>query len=1009
MRAGGNVTLANNITSTGGDITLAGINFINNAGASALTASGRWLVYANTHTGNTFGALDSANQAVWNTAYPTAVSQTGNRYVFANNPGTLTVTSTNQTKTYGQDGALTVANAYNVTGTFINAATFGNVFTQDTAANTVTGTATSTGSTVTANVGSYAIDMTPITANNGYTLTKSNLGNLTVNKANITVSSSDVVKTYDATTSAAGAANITSGTLFNGNILTGGTFAFTNANAGVGNKTVTVSGVTVNDGNAGGNYNVTLANNTTSTINKANASVTANSSNVTYNGLTQSVTGFTATGLVGGETTAVLTGVSTSGGSGQNAGSYSHTASGTDGNYNLAFTNGALTINKANASVTANSNNVTYNGLTQSVTGFTATGLVNSETTAVLTGVSTSGGSGQNVGSYSHLASGTDSNYNLAFINGALSINPANLTVTANNQTKTYGNTFIFAGTEFTASGLQNGETIGSVSLASPGAVNTANVNFYPILASLAMGGTFDANNYNISYSGGNFRVDQAIINLNGTRSYNATTAFNAGDFGVINGVLGQTLNLTGAGSVASKNVGTQTVAIGSLGLTNGTGSASNYTLTGGAYTGTINQANLALNAFSNTKVYDGTTNLNPFGPIGPVGTAGLFSPDTVTATQSFASKNVLGTNGSTLNVDAGYTVNDGNGGNNYNVTTNSATGTITPLGIAGTITANNKVYDATNTATIATRSLTGVIAGDTVTYAGGTATFADKNVSTGKTVTAIGLGLTGADAGNYTVNTTATSTADISKSNISAVTGITANNKTYDATTTASLNTSGAAFTGIFGGDVLNVSTATGAFVDANAGLIKTVNISGISLGGADAGNYNLVSSTASATADINKAALKVTANNATKTQGSVNPPFSSSFVGFVGGETSTVLTGVLGHNTLAVTSSPAGSYSITPFGLSAANYDITFVDGVLSVVQPANFAALGIGFSPALTRPQQATQTCGGGAANDNAMISGLEAFGADDVEYKQLASQPLIGGVVANALVSPACLKL
>ena len=45
---------------------------------------------------------------------------------------------------------------------------------------------------------------------------------------------------------------------------------------------------------------------------------------------------------------------------------------------------------------------------------------------------------------------------------------------------------------------------------------------------------------------------------------------------------------------------------------------------------------------------------------------------------QAFASKNVLGTGGSTLEVTA-YTVNDGNDGDNYTVTTNTATGTINP------------------------------------------------------------------------------------------------------------------------------------------------------------------------------------------------------------------------------------------------------------------------------------------------------------------------------------------
>ena len=770
VQVGGNVTVNNNIASTGGDITLVGVNFINNAGASALSASGigkRWLVYSAAPVSNTFGGLLSGNQAIWNTTFPTTVSQTGNRYVFTSNPS-LTVTSTDQTKTYGQDGAPIVANAYTLTG-FINAATFGNVFTQDTALNTVTGSATSTGSVVTANVGSYAIDVTPVTASTGYTLIKNSTGNLTVNQAA--------------------------------------------------------------------------------------------------------------------------------------------------------------------------------------------------------------------------------------------------LTVTAKNQTKTYGDTFTFAGTEFTASGLQNGETIGTINLSSAGDVNTANVNFYPILASLATGGTFDANNYNISYSGGNFRVDQAVINLNGTRTYNATTSFNAGDFGVINGVLGQTLNLTGAGSVASKNVGTQTVAIGSLGLANGTGSASNYTLTGGTYTGTITQANLAINAFSNTKTYDGTTNLNPLGPIGPVGTTGLFSPDTVTATQSFASKNVLGLNGSTLNIDAGYVVNDGNGGNNYNVTTNSNTGTINPLAITGAITADDKVYDGNNNATIATRNLTGVIVGDVVNYTGGMATFTDKNAGTGKAVTGTGLGLSGADAGNYTVNSIDTTTADISRADISAVTGITGNTKVYDATTATSLNTGAAAYSGMIGGDILTVATATGNFVDANAGTGRIVNISGISLGGVDAGNYNLLSTTASTTADISKAALNVTANNATKVQGSANPPFSSVISGFVGGETSAVLIGALGHNTSAITSSLAGNYAITPFGLSAANYDITFIDGVLSVSPapapapaPSNITA----FNGELARPEQALQTCGAESAGST-MISGLDAFGVDDVEYKESVSQPLVGGVVANALVSPACLKI
>ena len=56
--------------------------------------------------------------------------------------------------------------------------------------------------------------------------------------------------------------------------------------------------------------------------------------------------------------------------------------------------------------------------------------------------------------------------------------------------------------------------------------------------------------------------------------------------------------------------------------------------------------------------------------------------------------------------------------------------------------------------------SLSGVIGSDDVVLTGGTAAFVDKNVGNGKTVIVTGLGLTGADSGNYTVNTTATTTA---------------------------------------------------------------------------------------------------------------------------------------------------------------------------------------------------------------------------------------------------------
>ena len=117
----------------------------------------------------------------------------------------------------------------------------------------------------------------------------------------------------------------------------------------------------------------------------------------------------------------------------------------------------------------------------------------------------------------------------------------------------------------------------------------------------------------------------------------------------------------------------------------------------------------------------------------------------------------------------SGFSVGGGNAGKfqlfaplGGTVGTGTTAADITPLALTGSITAADKVYDGALAATILTRTLSAPIAGDSVSYSGGTAAFADKNVGSAKTVTATGLGLSGADAGNYTVNPSAVTAADI-------------------------------------------------------------------------------------------------------------------------------------------------------------------------------------------------------------------------------------------------------
>ena len=82
-----------------------------------------------------------------------------------------------------------------------------------------------------------------------------------------------------------------------------------------------------------------------------------------------------------------------------------------------------------------------------------------------------------------------------------------------------------------------------------------------------------------------------------------------------------------------------------------------------------------------------------------------------------------------------------------------------------------------------------------------------------------------------------------------------------------------------------------------------------------------------------INKAALTVTANSKNITYGDDKPTFSVSYSGFVNNENESVLGGSLVLECGYVRYGNAGTYSITPSGLTSGNYAITFESGKLTV----------------------------------------------------------------------------
>src|ERR671914_369383 len=119
----------------------------------------------------------------------------------------------------------------------------------------------------------------------------------------------------------------------------------------------------------------------------------------------------------------------------------------------------------------------------------------------------------------------------------------------------------------------------------------------------------------------------------------------------------------------------------------------------------------------------------------------------------------------------------------NYTLTMQSASATITPKGLAGSFSADDKVYDGTAAATIKSDpapALDGVIEGDDVSLNGeaATASFADKQVGQDKLVTATGFELAGPDAANYTL-TMQSANADITPKGLTG--SFSAVDKVYD------------------------------------------------------------------------------------------------------------------------------------------------------------------------------------------------------------------------------------
>ena len=261
-----------------------------------------------------------------------------------------------------------------------------------------------------------------------------------IEKKALTISGMTAIdKVYNGTSEA----TLTAGTLtgFVGSEtvgISGQTGSFANPNAG-GNKPVTVSGITLANGSNGGlaaNYSVTSPTDVSASITQKPLTITADNASKTYGDADPTLTyAVTSGGLVAGDS---LGGVLTRA-PGENVGSYTIDANAlANGNYLITAVNGALTIGQRPITVTADNQTKVYGNPDPALTyAVTAGSLVAGDS---LGGILTRA-PGENVGSYTIDANAlANGNYLITAIDGTLSIRQRPITVTADNQTKVYGN-----------------------------------------------------------------------------------------------------------------------------------------------------------------------------------------------------------------------------------------------------------------------------------------------------------------------------------------------------------------------------------------------------------------------------------------------------------------------------------------------------------------------------------------------------------------------------------------
>jgi Ice-binding-like/MBG domain (YGX type)/Domain of unknown function (DUF4214)/SdrD B-like domain len=428
-------------------LTASYVGFVNNDTAASLT------------TPPTLTTTATASSSVAGSPYPiTASNAVDSNYAISYAPGTLTVTSTqahliitanDQTNVYGAaQPALTVSYSG-----FING---------DTAASLTTAPTLTTNGPTGSHVGVYSITASGAVDPN-YTITYV-VGTLTVTQAPLTITADDKSKTFGAalptlTASYVGFVNNDTAASLT-TLPTLSTTATASSSVAGSPYPITASGAVDPD------YAISYAPGTlTVTSTQAHLIITATDQTNVY-GAALPILTVSYSGFINGDTAASLTTpptLATTEVAGSHVGAYSITASGAvDPNYTITYVVGTLTVTPAALTITADDQSKLYGAALPTLTT-SDVGFVNGDTSANLTTaptVTTTATAASHVSGnpYSIIASGAvDPDYAITYASGTLTVAPAPLIITADNQTKVVGAALPTLTASY--SGLVNGDT----------------------------------------------------------------------------------------------------------------------------------------------------------------------------------------------------------------------------------------------------------------------------------------------------------------------------------------------------------------------------------------------------------------------------------------------------------------------------------------------------------------------------------------------------------------------